>query len=249
MQDNISTSNVPGSITFGKKALFIPSLKEVGIPVAGLAMVTMEPGLHDHRYQGGRWVRRGEALLSYRFNAFTTEKESFFDKIRGIQNTTSHTWTIVSPVNGLMLSCRDEWTSEYNPHVRLLYHGIDTPLLPVLLIPDDEPLPDKTNFYTYENMASWVSYYLNFLVFRHASESSGGRLRDYITKSEWVKNQLPNYQKALEARHNDSYNSYDIREIEPGDGQMISNIQSMRSKYLDLREKLVHLSRQFGHSI
>ena len=66
-------SNVPENVTFGKKILVIPSLKEMGVPefIGGLGYLKLATDLEEYRYFG-KWIKRGDKLLKYRFNKHLT---------------------------------------------------------------------------------------------------------------------------------------------------------------------------------
>ncbi len=261
----MNSSDVPQSITFGKKILFIPSLEEMGISLAGLGFNIMNSELinqYNLNHGHSTWIKKGDKLLTYTFHAFTKEKSTLLERLMSIigldysalsQTTTSQTWSIVSPVNGLMISARNEQTSETNRSSGLIYRNQKESILPVILIASDEPLPDNGNFYTYDKMASWLSSYFNLLFLRHPDDFFPSRLKDVVARwsskfpydDEWYSKEFD----TLKNRNSKAYKNYEIREINSNDSALISHMQDMRDKFLDLREKLVHISREFGETI
>ena len=193
----MKNSNVPNSITFSKEVLIIPSLHDVGIPIAELGYVYVESELINHRYTGGYWINRGDKLLTYRFWAFNKKKSNFLELLRGQESTTNDSWTIYSPVSGLIVSFDDEQTSETSNY-GLVYHGMNRPSLPIILIPKDEPPPDLNNFNTYENMTSWLLYYFYLLPIRKNQDTQPGRLKKFMELSESSNEYYSNIYKALE---------------------------------------------------
>ena len=242
----MDTSNVPSSVTFGKKVLFIPTLEEVGVPLAGLGTLIMEKELHNRRYSGGYWVKKGEKLFTYNFYAFSKEKSSFFEKLKGEDPTTSASYTITSPINGLVIANRKEYTVDPNGASGLRYEYCTERALPIILVPNDEPLPNPNNFYEYNSIASWLDYYFYLLPIRDRSNIRPERLRSYISRNE---NSFDKDKDMLSKRERDDYKDYLIREVTKSDYEIIRNVQELRSEFLDLRDKLVHISREFGESI
>ncbi|MEM9649915.1 MAG: hypothetical protein AAF969_15660 [Bacteroidota bacterium] len=245
----MNSSTVPSSVTFGKKVLFIPSLEEIDIPLAGLSTVLVEKKFFDRRYQGGYWVNRGDELLTYNYYAFTKEKTSFFEKLKGIDSTTTATFTIKSPISGLVIANRDEDSVDPNGAYGLRYEYCKEKSLPVILVPNDESIPDMSNFYEYDRMVSWLKYYFFLLPFRDRSRLHAERLKDYMNRHESASIGFSKDKEMLSKRNSDSHKEYRIREITSSDFQVIQNIQKSRNEFIDLREKLVHLSREFGESI
>ena len=246
--DPDSHSNVPHSVTFGKKLLFIPTLEEMGIQLAGLGYNKIAQGLENY---SGLWVKRGDPLVTYTFYAFSKEKSNIYERITGNHLTTSKTWSINSPVDGMIISTRREQTSEQNSSTGLVYHNIDRSMLPIILIPNDEPFPDEWNFSTYDGISSWLSNCFNLLFIRSRDDFSPGRLKDYIAKSEY-ESVVIEYAKQLEQlkkRGSKTFRTYELRDFSKKDGGLAYDIQKIRTKFLDLREKLVHIAREFGEGI
>lgn len=245
----MNSSNVPSSITFGKKILYIPTLEEVGIPLAGLSTVLMEKELLNRRWNGGYWVNRGEKLLTYNYYAFIYEKLNFFDRIRGIDPTTSVTFTITSPISGLVIANRDEDSVDPNGANGLRYEYCKEKSLPIILVPNDESLPDENNFYEYDSVASWLKHYFPLLPFRDRSNISAGRLKDYMARNESAAKAFSKDREMLINRKSENYKDYLIKEITADDFEVIRNLEKARNEFVDLRDKLVHLTRRFGKSI
>lgn len=150
-------NSVPESITFGKKILTIPTLKEMGIPLAGLSIIEMNPQFYEKRYSGGCWINRGDHILTYKFRFFNTEKPSFLSKFGRLDQMWDYTKEIVSPISGLLIGTRDEDAINFTSGLQ--YQWCQERVLPIILVPNDEPKPEKTNFYNYDSLATQLYHY------------------------------------------------------------------------------------------
>lgn len=238
-------NEVPNSVTFGKKILTIPSLNEVGIPLAGVSLVQANPKFKEFWAVGGCWVNRGELLLTYEFRFFETLEPSFLSRF-GMQDPIwVDRFEIRSPISGLIVLSRHEdsistglqyqWVQEYGA-------------LPIILVPNDEPLPDDKNFSLYNQMTKELRRSFNVIPVRRPQKTQPERLFTYLDDPV-SKEEFGAYYKQLEHRNPEDYTQYDIREITHEDKNLISSIQNLRGSDIILREKLVHLSREFGTSI
>lgn len=168
-------STIPGSITFGSKLLPIPSLEEVGIPMAGLGIATLNPELSGGGF-APRWVDRGDPLLTYRFPFFRIERKSWVTYLHDPMEERS--FEIVSPISGLLVHLRNEYTVRYLS--ALSYEWSKEFLLPVLLVPEDEPPADAANFYLYDEMCSFLTFVFERIPLRDHSKMRPDRLGDWM---------------------------------------------------------------------
>src|SRR5262249_20621277 len=150
---------------------------EMGIPMAGLGLAELHPELEPMRYRPepeGCWIERGDTLLTYTFRPQKKLLEFSDDRIA------ERTFTIVSPISGVLLEMRDENTvSHFGP---LQYQWCEEKRLPILLVPDEEPLPDLENFYTYDSMTRWLRARFDLLPFRHPNRRAPQRLEDFLAE-------------------------------------------------------------------
>lgn len=230
---------VPQSITFGYKVLQLPTLAEMGIPLSGLGLVKRNEGLSKYLPDPDScWINRGDTLLTYEFWYFQDEKKPrlpFFN-----DPTQQRTYNIVSPISGLLLSMRDEKTVEW----------CNERALPVILVPNDEPPPGNDNFSVYDQIAQFLSSHFDLLQIRDLSKTSPERLRGWIDRHEGdVARVYSERLSVLQGRNPDEHRAYEIREISAADEELVCNIQYLRTKDLDLRDKLVHIARKYGKSI
>lgn len=234
-------SSVPEAITFGKKILWIPSLKEVGIPVSYVVPSTLSAKLKDYSMH---WIERGDPIIEYEISYFNKDKKEpdKWYKFRKPDTRSSIRFEIKSPISGLMVDKREEESIGSS--------GSDLKL-PVLLVPNDEPLPDDYNFYIYNHICKTLAHvYWRIAVIEYAYLGStyAVRLREWSNDFRII-NFYQKSIKTLQQRRDSDFEKYAIREISKEDKAIISNIQDLRTRYTDLRQKLVHISREFGESI
>jgi hypothetical protein len=241
---------VPDSIMFGFKVLEIPSLQEMGIPMAGLGVCRIANGLDPYPYDAARcWIPRGTPILSYEFFSYRNEKESVFSLFTG-DPLQAETFEIRSPISGMLLVNRNESTVGGVPGLSLQYEWCDEPRLPVLLVPNDEPPADTHNFYVYDRVAELVARQFDMLPYRDHSRSSPERLRDWLAKTDAESAAVYNKRRQkTRDRKRDDYRNYRVREITRNDRELINTVQALRGKEISLRDKLVHLSRRFSESV
>ncbi len=241
-------ATVPKSISFTHKVLYIPTLKEVGIPMADFGLAKINEAIKYEAYNG-HWVKRGEPLLSYKFSFFDKEKPSLMDKIRGYDPKWDVDFHIKSPISGLILNLREEKTIDLSIG-GLQYQGCTDFVLPVLLVPEDEPLPDTDNFYEYDKIGRTVADQFYRIPIRDYSVSGTERLGDYISKRDAdVAKVYSDKLKTIQQRDPSEYRNYRIEDISEKHTALISRIQELRTKDINLREKLLPISRAFGTSI
>lgn len=243
-------TRVPDSIAFGFKVLEIPSLDEMGIPMAGLGICTLADGLDSYPYDPTKcWVSRGAPILKYAFRFYRNEARSPLSFFTGDPED-AETFEIRSPISGMLLMNRKEFTVGYVPGLSLQYEWCEEPRLPVLLVANDEPPADTHNFYVYDQIANFVARHFDMLPYRDRSWTTPERLRDWLGKegAESASTYNQRKQKICSRRHDD-YRRYKVREITQNDHEVIRKVQEMRASDVALREKLVHLSRKFSESV
>lgn len=219
----------------------------MGIPLSGLGIVESNETLGQYQPDPETcWINRGDPVVKYRFRFFQTESAPrlalFQDPMR------TQTYEILSPVSGLHLAMRKEETVRFT--YGLQYQWESEPLLPIVLVPNDEPPPDTHNFYVYDGIAQLLSDCFNRLPIRDHNNTAPERLRDWLDRNgDKERTEFYGYLRKLRERTANDFRSYEIREISDADTELIQNIQKLRTKNLDLRQKLVHLARRFGETI
>lgn len=216
--------------------------------MGGLGLVKPNKGLGKYKPDPDAcWINRGDSLLTYEFGFFQNEKQPRFPFFNDL--TWERAYEIVSPVSGLHISMREEQTVGYT--YGLQYQWCDERALPVILVPHDEPPPDTHNFYVYDDIARLLSDCFSALPIRDYSKSSPERLRGWIDRSggsDSAKFYL-GCLNDLRERNADSHRAYEIREISAADDELVRNVQHLRTKNFDLREKLIHIARKYGEAI
>lgn len=234
---------VPSSITFSSQVLRIPTLAELGIPMGGYTLCQLAGGLRDYGSWDRIWIERGDVLLKYSVRFFQREARPRFPFISDPISCSEY--AILSPISGLLLDMRPEHTVAFWSSVQ--YQCGNEIRLPVILIPNDEPPPDSANFYTYDSIAESIRHHIYQIPIRHHSSRSVERLQGFIAREGNDTAQLyRKYYEELKARNRDSYRKYDIRAITAGDNSLVYNVQYLRSKNVQLRDKLVHIARKVG---
>lgn len=218
--------------------------------MAGLGFCRLADGLDSYPYDPTKcWVPRGTPILSYVFRYYRNEARSMLSYFTG-DPVETETFEIRSPINGMLLINREEFTVGYVPGLSLQYEWCKEPRLPVLLVPNDEPLADAHNFYAYEGVAQFVSRQFDMLPYRDHSSTTPERLRDWLGKEGAESAAIYNERRQkISNRKHDDYRSYKVREITQDDREVIHKVQEMRAKDIVLRDKLVHLSRKFSESV
>lgn len=239
MRSDTSPEPIPPSITFGFKLLEIPSLEEVGIPFGGLAVASNRSGTGP-KTDVGTWVYRGAPVLSYRIDRFERETRSKWP-FAG-DPVSSRTYVIHSPISGLVVDLRHEDTIDES--LGLQYQWCKERRLPVLLVPDDEPLPDWLNADTYDAISDTFRGSLERIPYRRQSEGAKVRLRDALGEDAYASERA-----VLASRDRESYPGYVVRELTAEDTRILEAIQWYRGHDLLMRDKLAHISRAFGESI
>jgi hypothetical protein len=174
-----SFNRLPQSIEFGYTILSIPSLEEMGIPLSGLGIVQSSETLGQYLPNPETcWINRGDLLLTYSFQFFQSESTPRLAFLKDPMWT--RTYEIISPVSGLHLAMRKEETVRFT--LGLQYQWEREPLLPIILVPNDEPPPDWHNFYEYDRIAQLLSECFYRLPIRHPEKSSPERLRDWLNR-------------------------------------------------------------------
>jgi hypothetical protein len=241
MENEQRFGRVPSSITFGTRVMEIPTLEEMGIPIAGLTYVTPAQGLT--LAPDACWVNRGDVLVTYEVSFFIgdTAPRGWFQKDR-LENMK---FMIRSPISGLLLDYRVERTADWEwgvPHSFITKY-----CLPVLLIPNDEPPPSADSFYVYDKISNVAAEVFHRLPRRNRNATGLQRLKDWIS---WNPNDSAWFYESrntLKSRTNDAFRTHRIHEI-GGDNPLLSRVQDLRGQDLALREKLVHIARAFGQS-
>lgn len=239
------SKQVPESVSFGFKILEIPTLEEVGVPLAGLCLTERHATLKGGGYEAC-WIDRGDPLLRYRVRFYQNLEKNWLSMFW--DPTHEESFEVASPISGLLLLLRQEYTLGFLGSLQ--YEWSQERLLPVMLVPEDEPLPDLIDLHVFDQIASVLSRHFDVLPYRDRSRTRPERLRDWLGRQS--KETAARYQEwriQLQERENGSFNAYNIRELNESDRKVLSHVQILRGKDHTLREKLVHISRGFGESI
>lgn len=126
---------VPNNISFGHEILLFPTMEELG-----LSRYLTSLGIFQTPVKIGDWVNRGEELLRITFKIYKKrEKTSWFSFSR--DTVIEEGIIFPSPVSGLLIGSRKEISAPYPYHdltpISIYYEGY--PILPILLIPNEEP--------------------------------------------------------------------------------------------------------------
>lgn len=238
----------PSSIQFGKKILAIPTLAEVGIPFGGYCRAVFNKSIEQRRRAnfGHSWVSRGELLVTYHLRFFQKANKPFLPLIS--DPIWTHKVEITSPVSGLILNMRSENTLGFG-HGGLQYEGVDERVLPVLLVPEDEPLAETGPFYRYDEIAHQMLSGFDLIPIRDRSNIRPERIRDYIQRGGSIAGSLSERLQVFRTRKSGGSRQYQIRTLSKEDRETIYFVDELRKADIGLREKLVHISREFGESI
>ncbi len=244
MANDLAQYEVPESITFTNRMLEIPSLNEMGIPLAGLSYVT-KPEMYSGCNPTGFWIERGDHLLTYYLPSFEHDQKRKFWIFNLDDPIRKREFKIYSPINGLLIDNRTELRSLWQNYTR--YQFCEEKLLPVLLIPEDEP-PPEYHWSVYNEFADQALARLDLIPYRTHSQNQPERWRDGVLSDSDVSNHHSRCLKTLRNRDSQKFNQPRIREFTTDDQILVKEIQKLRAKNLSLRDKLVHISRQFGES-
>ncbi|ALQ51977.1 hypothetical protein [Nitrosomonas ureae] len=241
---------VPSEITFGYKILEIPTLAEMGIPLAGLSDVVFDSETENWSNPESCWIDRGEPILSYSIINYSNAKKTMFSFMNDPVNTEKY--EITAPISGIFTKIYHQRTQEYslNFDTGLQYQWTKIFGFPVILIPNEEPLPEHHNFYVYDEISSHFYYNFDAILIRDQHSVNPERLRSYIERKEsGTRQQYLNWLNEIKQRESSNFRNYKIREISEEDKELVNNIQQLRAKDLQLRNKLAHIARDFGESI
>jgi hypothetical protein len=222
---------VPPNIQFDDELLFVPSFEEVGIPACLGRLGTIKTTVNI-----GDWVNRGEPLVTARYSVFSSEKKRpwpFSD------STWSADETLSSPVSGLVLGFRTEETNVPSSWGTVYY---DTEsVLPILLVPRDEPPQDDWHLHYFQRIGSLLAEHWARMPFFHRDKGSTrlNELRPILEDERWE----PAF-AAIAKFTSPILKRFEIRRMNKNDaGTLGGAIQYMRAHDLSLRDKLVHLTK------
>lgn len=225
---------VPGNIFFDDRLMFVPTYDEAGIPrdLGALGRISVKVKL-------GQWVSRGETLLEVEFSYFKFEqKPSRWQALfwEDKDPKLSKTFELKSPASGLVLGFRELRMNEAIVYI----HTIEN-ILPVLLLPKDEPSISNYRLGYLEDIGLFLGYKWPFLLFPHVHgyyQRLGERAKEKDGEQYWSHS----IQKILKFKRVaiESFPVYSFREYSR---QFLHVIQDLRAHDLELRDKLVHLTR------
>jgi hypothetical protein len=190
-------------------------------------------------------VKRGDPLVTYNLASFINDSRPLLRK----DHRYGEQMVINSPISGIILRTRREETLEFNPQMSLQYPFGEHPLLPVLLVPNDEPPTDTINFYVYDRIAEFLGSRFELLPIRGRSDLEPRRLRDWLNGNPEAGPGFSKDRQTLRDRNPAQYRTYQIRDMNAGDVDLIQDVQHLRSRDLKLRDRLLHIARRFGDSI
>ena len=237
---NTETDNrksVPRSITFDDLLLLLPRFEEVGIPSRLGMLGELQPLVEE-----GQWVERGEPLLRAVYPFYKHRKR----KLWHFEDTwESKEATLSSPTHGLVIgfheeTARDEqqWGTYYS----------DLKVLPILLIPKNEPAPETWPLNFYIEVAQILGQNWGRLRY-HQTSGSEFRLAEAVENPNlgWQ----PDIRRILEfngptlgqfSQERLSHMRTD-ESLTVLTNRLLDNIQQLRKADLKLREKLAHMVR------
>ena len=230
-------SGVPKNIKFDYQILSVPTFDEAGIPRQLGRFWFVSP-----KARIGHWIKRGEPLLEVEYPVFSREKKpGWFRQI--FWNDPDPWWyfkcTLISPVSGLILGMREEIVSELIAWGRL--RSIHTEILPVILIPKNEPPAEDWRLDFFEQIGTHLKNYWPRTPICHIDKGNI-RLKEFVTNSSecWdlaisaiKKFQKPNLDK------------FPVRSISSSDEKLLNTVQDLRAYDSMLRDKLLHLDKLF----
>lgn len=235
--------NIPAGTTFGYQVLEIPSLQEMGIPMAGYIECRLSKRLNSLRYMPC-WIELGEHLLTYDCRCFQHESPPFLSGVRG-DPWTHQSFEIQSPIRGLFLSLRSEQTVQSPRGIQ--YQNCNESLLPVILLPNDEPHPNSAPFRAYDRIAEFLLMNFDRIPVRVYSKRKPDRFRTYLAGC--TANEAQHYQtyrETLRTRRPENHRAFSVREIGPNDSGLLREVQSLRTQDRQLDEALAHITRRYG---
>ncbi len=228
------TKRTPSTIGFDRSVLMLPSLEETGVD-----RLFSKLGIYKSLVEPGEWVDRRQPVMSIVFHAFSRPLRSRWPFAR--DEIVERTFEIPSPVAGLMLAARPAYCAYYGSSYatssgRSLCYG-EREVLPMLLLPRDEPPQEYWATTAYDEIRRWLADAWPRLLFSHA-ELGYVRLRD----AEYSEQELVGPRNSLfqESGRNDRC---EVSNFDPDNRSMMDTIQRLRSGDLELRDKLVHLTR------
>jgi hypothetical protein len=211
----MNQSSVPPSIYFESEILTVPRLDTLGIDEKLYLSSNTEPLVTE-----GQWINRGDKILEIRIHYFPNfEKPRFFWQSDDFM---TEIFELKSPVAGLVLFARrNNGTSPREDQ-------------PFILVPKDEPPLTK---YIAQSFFDDVSRFLVDKWFLLLKNKGGLGSKDYIRKGEFYSKEDIAFPKIpLELPEL----IVDINSLHIG-GILKQNANRLRSEYLDLRDKLLHL--------
>lgn len=224
-------STVPSNIHFSGDLLYVPTFEEVGIPGMLGRLVAVQS-----RVRAGQWVNRGEPLIEARLRLYHSDRRPrlaiFPDPM----------WTatvqLQSPVSGLVVDQRTETVAD--PAEWGTVYTRAMPVLPVLLVPQDEPPQEEWRLHYFLEIGIILRDQWRMLAYNHEG-TRFIRLGDRLA-------QLPNkeLQEAIDAMHSfkqPRLDAFEVRAMRAGDERILRTVQGLRAYDLILRDKLVHLTK------
>ena len=225
------TVPVPPSIFFDYDLLLVPTLQEVGIPdeLAGL-------GRYHPEVKLGQWVTRGEPLVAAHISFYQREQKPWWSWL-----TDDPVWsidpTLMSPVSGLVVDFRRQRTRIHAPW-GVVYVGEEN-VLPVLLIPRDEPPQDYWRLAFYGEIGTALRDHWKLLPYYSGHADLRARLGQV---GDDLQGSWRDALRCIAEFREPCREEFEVRPMSHQDKAIVSNVQSMRAYDLILRDKLLHLT-------
>lgn len=224
-QGNMKVSEVPQSIRFGTDIVTIPTFQKAGLDEKLYCRGTIKSALRI-----GQWINRDDELLAITLHVYSMPQKPKYFWSKDLTYPIS--FSLKSPVSGLVIGLQDEYIGYYAQYAmgkEPLVYG-NKSIFPVLLLPKDEPPLNIYRLEFYNEYSKVLNQEWRLLQFSHRDKGYT-RFSESFSESElrFVKGEvkLPALLSTF------------VKDQWP----LESNIQNLRTGYLDLRDKLVHLVR------
>lgn len=222
--EGVKVSNVPKSIFFGNKVLIMPTFAELGFDNKLSSRALLKSNV-----KVGQWINRDDELFELTLKIYSADKKPKYFWQSDL--TFDVKIEMKSPVSGLVVHLKEDNIGYYTP-----YPMGRTPMVygnkgffPVILLPDNEP-PMNDYYFKEFYLRYWdvLSDCWSLIQFSH-------RDKGYVRMNEvYDKDELRFISNVPEIENV-------IHSFNPKDYATSRNIQSLRTDYYDLRDKLLHL--------
>lgn len=222
---------VPTTIHFGSDLLFVPTFEEAGIP----GMLGRQAAVNSH-VRVGQWVNRGELLIQASLRLYHRDRKPLLPIFPDSMWTA--TVLLQSPVSGLVVDQREETVADLAE-----WGSVNTrtmPVLPVLLVPQDEPPQEEWRLYYFREIGIILRDQWRLLAENHAGTRF---IRLGERHAQLQSRELQEAIDAMQGFERPRLNAFEVRAMRAGDKRILRIVQGLRAYDLVLRDKLVHLTK------